>query len=372
MAIDLQIPLSEVNALIGTAVDKFDNLRLYRANSRGGVSALVTTIPLVSGTFNYNYTDSVGIVSSWYRVTLFNSVTNNETDINQSEPFPAARDVTTLTQLRQYVIRKFGGEVYTPSSYAAQSVTLPDADDAGQDSDYFAGWHIFRPTAPNVLDNDRRVTVEAAGGVFTHAGKAYAGTVVGGEQVELCNLDMPLTVLNDTIGDGLLNTRYLSRYEFGAVTSQLQYSLPNFIEGPEYVIEAWIRFGTTVASYRWHQYASEGRWWKVRGSNFQCVLDIQPAQANFIVIALDVWRPGEKLASEIDFTVVQPLWAKAAAMVSVIEYLITRDMARHNKSDYGPMLDIWTKKLRQSSRKYGPTPGMRLQIPNPIGAFPEI
>jgi hypothetical protein len=371
MAIDLILPLSEVDALIGTAVDKFDNMKLYRASTRGGVYTLVTTILLVSGTRGYSFTDTTGLTSSWYKVTLYNSVTVFETDIAVAEPFPAARDITTRTQLRQYVIRKFGGEIYTPSAYATQSVTLPDVIDTGEDSDYFAGWHIFRPTAAATADTDRRA-VSISGNVLTHGGRAYAGTAIGSEQVELCNLDLPLTVLNDTIGDGLLNTRYVSRYEFGAQSGVLQYSLPNFVEGPEYVVDAWIRFGATVASYRWEQMSSSGRWWKVRGSNFQCILDINPARSQNEVLALDTWRPGEKLDSESDFTVVQPLWAKAAAMVSVIEYLITRDLARHGKTEYGPMLDLWTKKLRQCSKKYGPTPGMRMQVPQPIGAFPEI
>lgn len=371
MAIDLILPLSDVDALIGTAANQFDSLRLYRASSRGGTYTLVTTITLVAGDTSYSYTDTTGLTSSWYKVTLYNSVLVTETDIAEAEPFPAARDITTLKELRQKIIRNFGGEVYTPSAFAAQSVTLPDVVDSGDDDDYFSGWHIFRPSAASSVDYDRRVTVEAAG-VLTHGGRAYSDTTVGSEEVELCNLDIPLTVMNDKVGDGLLNARFISRYEFGAAASILQYSLPNFVEGAEFVVEAWIRFGTTVDSYRWEQLGAAGRWWKVRGSNFQCVLDIGPARGDNEVLALDVWRPGEKLVGETDFTVVQPLWAEAAAMVSVLEYLITRDIARHTTSNYGPMLEIWTKKLRQCSRKYGPTPGMRMQVPQPIGAFPEI
>lgn len=371
MAIDLILPLSEVDALIGTASDKFDTMKLYRASSRGGTYTLSTTIVLVSGTRSYTYTDTSGLTSSWYKVTLANSVLVTETDINEAEPFPAARDLTTRKELRQKVIRNFGGEVYTPSAFAAQSVTLPDADDDDADADYFQGWHIFRPTSATVQDNDRRVS-SMDEGLFTHTGRAYSDTTLGTEEVELCNIDMPLTVLNDKIGDGLMNTRYLSRYEFGATASTLQYSLPNFIEGPEYVVEGWIRFGTTVSAYRWEQLSSSGRWWKVRGSNFQCILDIQPARSADEVLALDVWRPGEHLDAETDFTVVQPQWAEAAAMVSVLEWLITRDIARHTTSNYGPMLEIWTKKLRQYSKKHGPTPGMRMQVPVPIGSFPEV
>jgi hypothetical protein len=366
------LPLSEVDALIGVANDKFDSMKLYRASTRGGTYSLVTTVILVSGTRSYTYTDATGLTSSWYKVTLVNSVLVTETDINLAEPFPAARDITTRRQLRQKVIRNFGGEVYLPTAFASQTVTLPDADDAGADSDYFQGWHIFRPTAASSIDYDRRVTVEATGGIFTHAGRAYTDVTVGSEEVELCNIDMPLEYLNEKIGDGLMNTRYLSRYEFGATVSAMQYSLPNFIEGPEYVIEGWIRFGTSVSSYRWDLLNGGGRWWKVRGSNFQCVLDINPSRAANEVLALDVWRPGEKLDSEVDFTVVQPQWAEAAAMVSVLEWLITRDIARHHESNYGPLLEIWTKKLRQYSKKHGPTPGMRMQIPVPIGALPEV
>ena len=371
MAIDLIIPLSEVDAIIGTSSNQFDKMRLYRASSRGGTYALVTTVTLVAATTRYEYTDTSGLTSSWYKVTLYNSVTLTETSIDEAEPFPAARDITTRKELRQKVIRNFGGEVYTPTAFAVQSVTAPDVADTGEDSDYFTGWHIFRPGAASSVDYDRRVTTEAAG-VLTHGGRAYSDTTVGSEEVELCNIDIPLTVLNDKIGDGLLDCRYVSRYEFGATTGALQYSLPNFVEGAEFVVEAWIRFGTTASSYRWEQLSGSGRWWKVRGSNFQCVLDINPSRGENEVLALDVWRPGEKLESETDFTVVQPKWAEAAAMVSVLNYIVTRDVARHRESNYGALLEVWTKELRKQSRKYGPTPGVKLQIPQPIGSFPEV
>jgi len=371
MAVDIVLPLSAVDSLIGVAANKFDTMKLYRASSRGGTYSLVTTITLVAATTTYSYSDTSGITSSWYKITLANSVLVTETSVNESEPFPAARDLTTRAELRQKVIRNFGGEIHTPTVYAAQSVTLPDAADSDDDSDYFRGYHIYRPLAASSADYDRRVSSEV-GGVFTHGGKAYSDTVVTSEEVELCNIDIPFTVLNEKIGDGLTKTRYLSRYEFGAAGSALQYSLPNFVEGPEFVPDGWIRFGTTVDSYRWEPLGSNGRWWKVRGSNFQCVLDINPARAANEVIALDVWRPGEKLDSETDFTVVQPLWAEAAAMVSVINFLITRDVARHATSPYGALLEIWNTELRKQSKLHAPTPGMRQQFPSPIGGFPAI
>ena len=373
MAIDIVLPLSEVNSIIGTASNKFDSMRLYRASSRGGTYPLVTTITLVADDTRYTYTDTSGLTSSWYRVTLYNSVLATETDVNEAEPFPAARDLTTRKELRQKVIRNFGGEVYTPTVFAAQAVTIPAAADSANDSDYFAGWHMFRPGAASSADYDRRITTEAAG-VFTHGGAAYSDTTVGSEEVELCNLDIPLTVLNQKIGDGLLNTRWLYRYEFGAESGTKQYSLPNFVEGEEYVVDGWLRSGTTAHRYTWDKLEGMGRWWRVHGSNFQCTLSLSPAQGENAVIALDVWRPGEPLDSETDFTIVHPQWSEAAAMVSVLEFLITRDVVRHSQSAYGPMLDIWTKKLRQYSRKHGPTPGMRVKIPVPgfIGSFPEV
>ena len=53
MAIDLVIPLSEVDAIIGTASNQFDSMRLYRASTRGGTYALVTTVTLVASTTRY-------------------------------------------------------------------------------------------------------------------------------------------------------------------------------------------------------------------------------------------------------------------------------------------------------------------------------
>lgn len=371
MAIDLIIPVSNVDEIYGTAADQFDTLRLYSASSRGGTYSLLTSISLASGDTSYSYTDNTALSSTWYKVTFYNSVTLTETDIALAEPFPAARDITTRKELRQKVIRNFGAEIFSATSLAAQSATALSAADSGDDTDWFVGWHLYRPNAASSADYDRRVTAES-GGTFTHGGAAYSDTTATSEELELCPLDISFTVLNEKIGDGLANTRYLYRYEFGATSGQKQYMLPNFVEGPEFVPDGWLRFGSTVNEYRWEKLEDYGRWWRIHGSNFQCVLSISPSRGDNEVIALDVWRPGEALASETDFTVVQPLWAEAAAMVSVLEFLITRDLARHNKTNYGPMLQVWEKKLRQCSRKYGPTPGMRMQIPSPISSFPEV
>ena len=373
MAIDLVIPLSEVDAIIGTAANQFDKMRLYRASSRGGTYALVTTITLVAATTRYEYSDTSGLTSSWYKVTLYNSSTTTETSVDEAEPFPAARDLTTRKELRQKVVKNFGGYVMTPTAFAAQTATLTEALDTGDDEDQFVGWHIYRAGAASSADYDRRCTAESAG-VLTHGGAAYADTTVGSEYVEIVPVDIDLNTLNEKIGDGLRNTRWLYRYEMGTESGTRQYSLPNFVEGEEYVVDAWLRSGSTAHQYTWDKLEGMGRWWRVHGSNFQCTLSISPSQGDNHVIALDVWRPGDPLDSETDFTVVHPQWAEAAAMVSVLEFLITRDVARHSTSPYGPMLDIWTKKLRQYSRKHGPTPGMRIKIPVPnfIGSFPEV
>ncbi len=371
MAIDLIIPLSEVDAIIGTAANQFDTMKLYRASTRGGTYALVTTITLVAATTRYEYSDSSGLTSSWYKVTLANSILVTETALTEAEPFPAARDITTRKELRQKVIQNFGGAVFTPSAFGAQDATLPEIADSGDDADTFVGYHLFRPDSATAADNDRRILSETAG-VLAHGGLAYVDTTVGSETVEVCPLDLPFSVLNAKIGDGLRNARYLFRYEFGSESGTLNYTLPNFVEGAEYAVDAWLRFGATSGQYRWEKLEAAGRWWRVHGSNFQCTLSISPSRGENEVIALDVWRPGEPLDAETDFTVIQPLWAEAAAMVAVIEFMITRDIARHNDSNYAPMLEVWTKKLRQYSRKYGPTPGMRMQVPQPVGGFPEV
>jgi len=373
MAIDLVIPLSDVNSVIGTAANQFNTMRLYRASSRGGTYALVTTITLVASTTRYEYSDTSGLTSSWYKVTLYNSVTTTETALAEAEPFPAARDITTRKELRQKVIKNLGGDPFTLTALAAQSATVTEALDTGDDADAFVGYHLYRPDSASAADNDRRVTAEAAG-VLTHGGAAYSDTTVGSETVELMPIDISFSTLNEKIGDGLRNTRWLYRYEFGTESGTKQYSLPNFVEGEEYVVDGWLRFGQTASAYTWDKLEGAGKWWRVHGSNFQCVLNISPSQGDNAVVALDVWRAGEPLDSETDFTIVHPQWAEAAAMVSVIEHLITRDVVRHATSVYAPLLDIWTKKLRQYSRKHGPTPGLRVKIPTPgfIGSFPSV
>ena len=373
MAVDLILPVPDVDAIIGTAVNKFDSIRLYRASSRGGTYALQTTITLVAADTVYTYTDATGTSTSWYKVTYYNSVTLNETLLTEAQPFPAQRGITTLKELRRMVLKNFGGEVHTVTGLAAQSVTAATLTDTARDADWFTGWHIFRPDASSSADYDRRVSAYTnTSGALTHGGVAYVDTTITDEELELSPLDIDFDQLNDKIGEGLERARFLYRHEFGAISSRRQYELPHFVEGPEYVAEMWIRFGDDAHDYAWHLFTGGGRWWKVRGSAFKCILDINPSLDDNRVMALDVWRPGEKLEGDTDFTYVHPLWAEAAAMVSVLEFLFNRDVARHGTSNYGGLLKSWAENLRSRARAYGPTGGMKIQVPQPPSGLAQV
>lgn len=374
MAINLILPVADVDSIIGTAVNQFDSIRLYRATpTRGDTYVLLTTIALIPSTTQYPYTDSTGTSAGWYKITYYNSVLLLETVVAESQPFPATRGTTSLATLRHMVMRNMGGEVYTPDTFAAQTVVGASMVDSPDAVDTMKGWHLYRPTAANTIDMDKRVSAyDPATGKLTHANAAYVDQTVGTETIEVMPVDITLAELNEKIGEGLQRARFLYRWEFGGKSGMRQYNLPFFIEDPQYVVEMWKRFGTSAGMYQWQLFGLFGRWWRVRGSAFKCILDINPPQGESDVMALDVWRPGEVLFGEADFTLVHPLWAEAAAMVSVLEYLYNRDMVRHNSSNYATLLQSWMLNLRQRARAYGPTGGMRIQLPQPFRGFPEV
>lgn len=374
MPINLILPVADVDTIIGTASNKFDKIRLYSASSRGGTYSLLTTITLVSGTTQYAYTDAAGTSSTWYKITFYNSVTSNETPLTEAQPFPATRGTTSLASLRQMVVRNLGGEVFTPSAYAAQTVTSAGLIDTARDSNWFVGWHLYRGARVGTDDEDKRISAyNETNGVVTHGNTPYTGTTVGSEVIELCPVDITLNELNRKIGQGLMRARYLYRWEFGAQSATRQYNLPSFVEGPEFVPEMWKRFGTVAGNgYEWQPFSEFGRFWRIRGSRFKCILDINPPQSDNDVLALDVWRPGEALDGDTDFTYVHELWAEAAVMVSVLEWLVNRDMFRHGQSAFQPTLASWLTELNAKARTYGPTGGMRIQLNQPFRGFPEI
>ena len=373
MAVDLIIPVADVDAVIGIAVNKFDSIRLYRAAARGSTYSLQTTITLVAGDTVYTFTDTSGVTTSWYKVTYFNSVTLNETLLTEAQPFPSQRGITTLLELRRQVLKNMGGEVHTLTAAAAQSVTATSLIDTGRDEDWFKGWHMYRPGAASSADYDRRISaVTNASGLAAHGGLAYADTTFTDEVVEINPIDIDFDQLNDKIGEGLERCRYLYRHEFGAIAERRQYELPHFVEGAEWAVELWIRHGSDAHDYMWNLFTGAGRWWKVRGSAFKCILDINPNLGDNTVMGLDVWRPGEKLEGDTDFTYIHPLWAEAAAMVSVLEFLYNRDMARHGSSNYGTLLKSWANNLQSRARAYGPTGGMKIQIPQPPSGLAQV
>lgn len=374
MPINLILPVADVDSIIGTASNQFNNIRLYSSPTRGGTYTLLTTVLLVSGTTQYPFTDNAGASTTWYKITFYNSVTANETPLTEAQPFPATRGTTSLQTLRQMVIRNLGGEVYTPSDYTAQTATSLTLIDTAIDSNWFNGWHIYRSAQKGTNDQDKRVSsFSNSTGQLTHAGTPYLTTAVGTEVIELCPVDITLDEMNRKIGQGLERARYLYRWEFGAQSAVRQYNLPSFVEGAEFVPEMWKRFGTVSGNgFEWQPFSEFGRFWRVRGSRFKCTLDINPPQSDNDVLALDIWRPGEALDGDTDFTLVHELWAEAAAMVSVLEWLVNRDIMRHQQSAFDKILASWVMNLRQRSRTYGPTGGMKIQLLQPFRGFPEI
>lgn len=376
MAIDLVIPVADVDAIIGTAANKWDSIRLYSASSQGGSYSLVTTIALVALTTQYAYTHTAGVPSTWYKVLLYNSVTLTESLLTDAEPFPAARGTLTLKALRQRIISNLGGEVISSfETIAAQSITAACMKDTQRDTSWFGGWHLYRPdyTAGATDDSDRRVSAYVnTTGQLSHGGQAYQDTTVTSEIAELMPVDISLSKLNEKIGDGLKKTRWLTRYEFGCTTNTMQYPLPKWVEDERYVPQVWRRWGTSPNNWMWKPIETFGGWAKVRGSNFQCTLDIGPSLSTNDVIGMDIWRPGNALVGETDFTRVQIPWAEAAAMVSVLQFLMTRDLARHGESTWGPSLTEWKTELRIQQRQSGSEGGARMQLPSPMSGFNDI
>jgi len=372
--VTVTIPVPQVDEIIGSGSDDFSSIRLYSSATRGGTYSLLTTITLVAADTVYSYEDTAGVASTWYKFTYYNSTTSNETELTETEPFPATRDRVTRKELRQKLIKNLAGKVFTvaPSSITAQTVVLAALADTAADSEYYEGWHLYRPDSTATADNDRRISAYTiASGTLTHGGTAYSDTTATSEHTEIAPLDIDYTTLLELVNDGLEDTRWLYRLELGMVSGQNQYVLPNIVEGEEYVKQIWRRHGGTANSYIWTP-IEQGGWARVRGSNFRCTLDVNPALGDNEVLALEVWRPGEGLDSETDFTSVQRKWAEAAAMVKILTYVVNQQKIRHNETELGDVLQDWKMELRKNSRKHGPTPGMKVQLPARMGGFPEV
>lgn len=370
----LYIPVSEVDEIIGTGTSQFNSIRLYSSSERGGTYDLVTTITLVAGDTVYTYEHTTGVSSTWYKITFYNSFSGNETELTESEPFRATRDRLTLKELRQKIIRNLAGKApLTATSITAQVVTIPSLIDTAADSEYYEGWHLYRPDSATEADNDRRVSgYTVATGALTHGGLAYADTTATSEEIEISPLDIDYNVLLEKISDGLLDTRWLYRFEIGMISGQTSYNLPGFVEGEEYVKQIWRRHGGTANSYVWRPIGLGGQWANVRSSNFVCILDVDPSFGDNEVLAIEVWRPGEALEGETDFTNVQRKWAEAAAMVECLTFIINQQKIRHNKTTLGDLLQDWKATLRKNSRRYGPTPGMKVKTPMRMSGLPAV
>lgn len=370
MAIDLVIPVSNIKEIFGTGVNQYNTIRLYSATDRGAAYSLVTSISLIADDTTYSYTDSTGDENTWYKVALYNSVLAVQQSLDTIDPSPATRDTLTLKEYRQMVLKKLSGKVYNATAVGTTTIAAKALQDSGTDSAYYNGWHIYRPDATSADDYDRRV-VSFSGSTLTHGGADYID-VDDTDIFEIVPVDLDFTDFNDSINMGLTNTRWLYRYEFGATSGKNQYSLPHFIEDENSVKQIWRRFGGTADTYIWRPIEHNGGWAKVRGSNFQCTLDVTPSLSENEVLAIECWRPGEKLGSETDFTRVHPDWALAAGLSAVLKQLYTQDMVRHQTSKYESLLQMWTAELVKEAKKYLPKGGVKVQLPQPWGSMPRV
>jgi hypothetical protein len=372
MAVDLVIPVPDVDIIYGAAANQYNSIRLYRSSTRGGPYTLITTISLTPGDTVYPYVDAGGTASSWYKVTFYNSTVDLESDINLAEPFPATRPVLTRKELRQKIVTNLGGLVFTLTD-AGTTDTFSHHSLAGllETTGNYVGWAVFRPSAEK-RDQQRTVEIYSPPLGRITVDHPYDVAPAIGETIEMFPIPITLSKLNEKINDGLEDTRFLYRLELGMTSGQLQYPLPAFVEGPEYVHRMWRRMGPAGA-YVWRPIDLHGRFARVRGSHFQCVLDVDPAFGENEVIALEVWRPGERLESDDDFTYVPLQWAEAAAMKAVLEYLIDIDTLQNARpSLYERLHARWSVQNRKMARKYGPTPGMILQPLSRITGLPEV
>ncbi|KKK84061.1 hypothetical protein LCGC14_2787130, partial [marine sediment metagenome] len=219
---------------VGTRLDTYTVIRVYRSSTLTGTYSVIGTVTLVSGTFYYSYTDSSGGLNSWYKYSFYNSTGPVESDL--SAPFRV--DGVTRLRARQAALAKYGaGIVLVNTGTASNKITTADyrvkttlfRDDRGK------GTWLWPTTGNNAEEPRLILSSDVSEGTMTVL-PAWAGAFVNADEVEWHFLADP-TEWNNALNRGLARYWYVERVPLVGVANQEEYSLAGipFLKDKEHV-----------------------------------------------------------------------------------------------------------------------------------------
>lgn len=275
---------------ITTQLLTYESIRLYRSGTLGGTYSLVTTIPLVAGTYHYSYEDSAGSPNAWYKYTLYNSV--GPVESGYSNIFRPQG--TTRLRIRQRALADYRAGLVMSAVSGCTTEKWKTADHRVASELFRAGRHVGAWVVPTVGSAD---LVGAARHVLTNptpssgelAVEAWGATPQAGDEAELHWLASP-DEWNDAINRAMDRSWFLDTVPIVGVKDENEYSLAHL---------SWLRsrynlhgvwYYPTGSSIQ-QPWAGDGRWYSVRDDRGIFTLTIHPSIDSSTTLYLECSRP---------------------------------------------------------------------------------
>lgn len=273
---------------VGTQLDTYTVIRVYRSDTLGGSYSVIDTVTLVSGTFYYSYSDSSGDLNKWYKYSFFNPTGSVESDL--SAPFRV--DGVTRLRARQTALSKYdAGIVVVNTGTDSNKVTT---------SDHRVKTSLFRadrgkgtwlwPTTGNNQEVARIISAtDPTNGTMTVL-PAWSSAFVNADEVEWHRIADPVE-WNNALNRGMARYWYVERVPIVGVADQEEYSLAGlpFLKDKEQVHD--VRWYPTSGVDVDESFGVDGRWWGIREDVGVLTLQIKPAIATTQTLYLETTRP---------------------------------------------------------------------------------
>lgn len=352
MTITIRVTVEDVN----DQMDTYDVIRVYMATTLGGTYNLQDTITLVEDTYHYSWEDTDGILSNWYKYSLYNSVGPVESPL--SDPFQV--EGTTRLRIRQMALSRYGcgivlvntgtdSDKVTTSDYRFKTALYPANRGKGQ-------WLL--PTSGNNIGVPRIISESSPTDGTMTVLPAWSESFVNGDTVEWHTLANP-DVWADSINRGLTRYWYVEIVPIVCVANQEEYPLASL---------PWLFDRRQIHDVRWYpvstvdvgeSYVGDGRWWGTKIDGDAITLTIYPVQAAGTVLYLECTRPMPALYTDDAAlpNIANTELAAALAYDEVLKHLSSYGVGTiEQRASYRAARALHRPELRRLLREHRPRP----------------
>lgn len=286
MSVTIAIKVEDVTTRLLT----YTSIQLHSASSPGGSYSLVTTLTLVSGTYEYSYTDTVGVLgTTFYKYRFYNSTGPVASDYSSPfTPYGVTRKLIRQQALKDYK----AGFVLATAASGSNSVSVAAFSNymlaaSTNSSKRGVGTWLYPTSGSRIGQITKISAIAIATPALLTMTPVLDGALATADEVEWHWFASP-DDWNDAINRGLSRYYYLDRVPVvgdGNAEQSLSY-LP-WLRTRRQIAGMWYYPITNDIERAW---GTAGRWWGARQEGGYITLMTKPALSTTTTVYLEAMR----------------------------------------------------------------------------------